>query len=353
MRTLGEIADCLKGTLVGGEAGLTIQGVSPIREAQPGRITFVGHRRYLSDLEKTKASAVVIANDLAPPDIRIPSIRVANAYYAFAQLMALFYRLPMPPAGVHPQASVGKSRLGKEISIGPFVTVSDNAVIGDRVVLYPGVYVGEGVQIGEESLIYPQVTLREGVTIGKRVIIHSGSVIGSDGYGFVFHEGKHHKILQAGGVVIEDDVEIGANVTIDRGTLGNTHIKRGTKMDNLVQIGHNVVVGEHTLLVAQSGISGSTELGNYVVLAGQAGVAGHLRISDNVRVSAKGGVTKDIPSGQTVSGFPAVPHRDWLKAQAVFQQLPELKEKIAALERRLAELQGRIGNQKEKEEPHA
>jgi UDP-3-O-[3-hydroxymyristoyl] glucosamine N-acyltransferase len=351
MPTLEDIAGRLGGRLSGGPGDLDIRGIAPLREAGPGEIAFVGHRRYLPDIAGTKASALVIAEDLAPEDLKIPAIRVSHAYYAFAQLMALFHRLPSPPRGVHPLACIGDARLGGDISIGPFVTVSDGSVIGDRVVLYPGVYVGEGVHVGEETLIYPQVTLREGVTIGKRNIIHSGTVIGSDGYGFVFHEGKHHKILQAGGVVIEDDVEIGANVTIDRGTLENTHIKRGTKMDNLVQIGHNVVVGEHVLLVAQCGISGSAELGDYVVLGGQAGVAGHLRIGDNVRIAARGGVIKDVPAGQTLSGTPAFDHREWLKAQIVFRQLPLLKEKIESLERSFLELKQRIEHPKEN--PHA
>jgi UDP-3-O-[3-hydroxymyristoyl] glucosamine N-acyltransferase len=338
--SLGEIADHLSGTLSGGDPSVRITGLSGIREARSGEITFLGHPRYLKDLEKTGASAVVAPREMETLPSALPVIRVPNAYYAFAQLMHLFFDIPSPPRGISRRAAVDKkARLGRQVSIGPFVYVGKDAVIGDGVILYPGVYVGNGVVIGDGSLIYPHVTLREGTRIGRSVIIHGGSVLGSDGFGFVYHEGEHHKIPQLGGVVIEDEVEIGANVTIDRGTLGDTIVRKGTKIDNLVQIGHNVVVGEHSILVAQAGISGSVEIGNRVTLAGQAGVAGHLRIGERVRVGAKAGITKDVPPGETVSGFPAIPHREWLKAQAVFYQLPLLKAKISELEKRLSELE--------------
>jgi UDP-3-O-[3-hydroxymyristoyl] glucosamine N-acyltransferase len=349
--TLGEVVEYLQGTLMGGDPKTPITGVSGIREARSGDITFLGHPRYRRDLEATRAAAVVVAEPLDPERVPCPQVQVKHPYYAFARLMGLFHRLPLPPPGISSQAHIGRAALGEGISIGPFVTVGDGAEIGRRTVLYPGVYVGEGVRIGEESILYANVTLREGVRIGCRVIIHSGTVVGSDGYGFVFHEGRHHKILQMGGVVIEDDVEIGANVSIDRGTIGDTWVKRGTKIDNLVQIGHNVTVGEHSLLVAQVGISGSTEIGDFVAMGGQAGAAGHIHIGDRVQVGAKSGVTRDVSEGETISGFPAVSHTEWLKTQAVLRNLPRLRKRMMDMEERIRLLEDKI-MQSEKERSH-
>jgi UDP-3-O-[3-hydroxymyristoyl] glucosamine N-acyltransferase len=217
-------------------------------------------------------------------------------------------------------------------------------VISEGVTLFPGVYVGEGSIIGKGSILYSNVTVREGVRIGERVIIHAGAVIGADGFGYATDGGKHHKIPQIGGVIIEDDVEVGANTTIDRGALGNTVVKRGAKIDNLVMIAHNVVVGEDSILCAHVGISGSTELGHHVVLAGQVGTVGHIKIGDGVMVGAKSGVSNDLESGKPYSGIPAMPHKEWLKLQAILHRLPEIKKQVGDLVKKVAALENNKGN---------
>jgi UDP-3-O-[3-hydroxymyristoyl] glucosamine N-acyltransferase len=234
--------------------------------------------------------------------------------------------------------------IGPEVSIHPFVYVGDRSRIGSRVVLYPGVYIGEEVEIGEGTILYPNVVVMDHCRIGRRVIIHGGTVIGSDGFGFVPDKSGYVKIPQVGIVEIEDDVEIGANCAIDRAAMGKTLIQKGVKTDNLVQIAHNVVIGENTVLVAQVGIAGSTEIGRWVALGGQVGVVGHITIGDQARVGAQSGVGSDVKAGEILSGSPAFPHREWLKAQVVFPRLPEIKKNLTALEKRVAELEKKIGN---------
>ena len=228
--------------------------------------------------------------------------------------------------------------IGKDPSIHPNVVIADEVKIGDRVTIYPGAWIGKGTTIGDDAVIYSNVNIRENLQIGNRVIIHAGATIGSDGFGYVTDEGIHRKIPQVGGVIIGDDVEIGANSTIDRATLGNTVIKRGTKIDNLVHVAHNVTIGEHCFLIAQVGIAGSCTLGNYVVLAGQVGLADHIRIGDRAMVSAQSGVIKDIEPGQVMGGYYAMPQREWLKVQALIPKLPELKKKVSDLESQVQEL---------------
>lgn len=337
VKKLGEIAGLI-GAEVIGDRGVEIKGVAGIREAGSGDITFLADPRYLKELKETKASAVVVGRDVSSAATNL--LRVDNPYLAFTKILDLFKKEHFVPAGVSPEARIGKGvSLGEGVSIFPFVYIGDNVIIGDRVILYPGVFVGDGSIVGEGSIIYPNVTIREDVVIGKRVMIHSGSVIGSDGFGFITDRGRHHKIPQIGGVIIGDDVEIGANVAIDRATMGNTIIKRGTKMDNLVHIAHNVVVGEDVLLLGQVGISGSTEIGNNVILGGQVGVVGHVKIGDRVKVGAKSGVSKDIKPDQVLSGIPAIPHENWLKAQSCFAKLPELRKTVNTLEKKITALE--------------
>jgi UDP-3-O-[3-hydroxymyristoyl] glucosamine N-acyltransferase len=343
---LQEIAGLVHGTL-SGDPHLRIRGIASIEEAKQGEITFLANPKYASKAMQTRASAIIVRAKME--GVSCALLMVEDPYFAFTQLLSHFHPPRRYPAEVDPKAAIGKEvLLGAGVSIGPFVTVEDCARIGDRVRLGAGVFVGEGSEIGEDSLIYPNVTIREGVKIGKRVIIHSGTVIGSDGFGFAPHKGKYHKIPQIGGVIIEDDVELGANVTVDRAALGNTVVGAGTKVDNLVQIGHNVVIGADSILVAQVGISGSAKIGRHVTLAGQVGVAGHLTIGDNVVVGGKSGVTKDIPAGENVSGFPPLPHKDWLKAQATFPHLPELRERIKALEKEVEALRERMAQRDER-----
>ncbi|MFQ5579764.1 MAG: UDP-3-O-(3-hydroxymyristoyl)glucosamine N-acyltransferase [Nitrospiria bacterium] len=345
--SLSEIARMLDGRVIG-DPHLRITGVSAIEEAKPGDITFISNPKYRSRAVSTRASALIIPKEIK--GLPASLLLVENPYYAFAQLLATFHPTPPHTGGIDSKVSIGKDViLGEEVSLGPFVTLEDGVKVGRGVRMGPGVYVGAGSEVGDDSLIYPNVTLREGVKIGKRVIIHCGTVVGSDGFGFVPHQGRHFKIPQVGGVIVEDDVELGANVTVDRATMGNTVIGRGTKVDNLVQIGHNVVIGENTILVSQVGISGSVEIGRHVTLAGQVGVVGHLKVGDRVVVGAKSGITKDIPPGKTVSGFPPVPHKAWLKSQAVFRKLPELKDQLRALEEKIIQIEKRLSQTGQKE----
>ncbi len=345
--TLHEIAGRLEGELTGDHGDIVISNVASLKDASAGDISFLAHRRHLKDLQVTNASAVVLPKEISFDGL--PAIKVESPYYAFSQLLHMFYDVPYSPKGVDKGAVLGKEvHIGRDVTIYPFVYIEDRVSIGDNVIIYPWTFIGEGSSVGDDSLIYPNVTIRERCCIGRHVIIHSGAVIGSDGFGFVPYKGSHHKVPQVGGVIIEDDVEIGANTTIDRGTLGNTVIRRGTKIDNLVQIAHNVTVGEDCIFAAQVGIAGSTEIGNHVTMAGQAGVTGHVHIGDKVTVAGQTGVTKDVKDGQTVSGMPAIPHREWLRAMAIFEDLPELKRKISELEDKISEIESKSRNQNAK-----
>jgi len=333
VKTLKELAEHIGGE-VSGDASIAIKGVAGIKEAEPGDITFLANPRYMREVKNTKASAIIVAPDSAVEGIA--AIRVKNPYFAFSKVVSLFTAKERKPLGVMPGSHVGPGvKVGSEVSIYPNAFIGAGVVIGDRVTIYPGAYIGEGSVIGDGCTIYPNVVIREDVKVGKRVTIHGGAVIGADGFGYATDAGKHHKIPQVGGVVIEDDVEVGANTTIDRGALGDTVIRRGTKIDNLVQIGHNVVVGEDSILCGQVGISGSAELGHHVVLAGQVGLVGHIKIGDMVTVGAQSGVMNDLDGGQIYSGSPSLPHKDWLKANAVFPKLPEIRKQLMGLARKL------------------
>ncbi|MFZ6016915.1 MAG: UDP-3-O-(3-hydroxymyristoyl)glucosamine N-acyltransferase [Nitrospirota bacterium] len=335
---LKELASLLNGEVIG-DPDIEITGISGINEAQEGDITFISAKRYIKDLRGCSASCVIVKEQIV--DINITQLKVSNPYLAFAKLLEYFYVKPQKPIGISKGAIVSDTaEIGKDVSIFPFSYISDGVFIGDRTVIYPYVFVGENTTIRERCIIYPNVVLRENVKIGNKVIIHSGSVIGSDGFGYVFEEGRHYKIPQVGGVIIEDDVEIGSNVSVDRATTGNTIICRGTKIDNLVQIAHNVRIGENSIIVAQVGIGGSTEIGDFVTLAGQAGITDHIKIDSETMIGAQSGVIGHVTKG-AYSGTPAIPHRDWLKAQAIFAKLPELNKKIKELEERIRELERR------------
>ncbi len=332
---LAQLAAAVEGEL-DGDGSVEIRGVAPIERAGADEITFVANPKYLSALKETGAAAVVLAPGIPSP---LPAIRSPNPYLAFAKIATLTLQGSPAPVGVSADLIQGEGcQLGKGLSIHPRVTLGDRVHLGHRVTLYPGVIVGDGAVIGEDSVLHANVSVREGVRIGARVVIHDGAVIGSDGFGFAPDGERYFKIPQMGGVVIGDDVEIGANTTIDRGTLGDTVIGAGTKIDNLVQIAHNVEIGENSIIVSQVGISGSTVIGKHVTLAGQVGVAGHLGIGDNVIVGAQSGVTKDIAAGETVSGLPVIPHRDWLKAAASFTHLPAIRRELRKLQQTVRDL---------------
>ena len=343
--TLAELAALVGGT-VEGDGTLEIVGLASLEDAGEGQVSFLTDLKQASRLEKTRASALIVPPGL--PSFPRPLIRTANPYAAYARVQTFFSSRPRKPSGIDPRALIGDgAEIGEEVSIYPFVFVGPRARIGKRVVLYPGVYVGEDAIIGEETVLYPNVAVMDRCRVGKGVIVHGGNVIGSDGFGFAPDQGGYVKIPQVGIVEIEDDVEIGANCAIDRAAMGKTIIRKGVKTDNLVQIGHNVVIGENTVLVAQVGIAGSTEIGKWVALGGQAGVVGHIKIGDRVRVGAQSGVARDVNPGEILSGAPAFPHREWLRAQALFPRLPEIRRGLSALEKRVADLEKKLGQTEE------
>jgi UDP-3-O-[3-hydroxymyristoyl] glucosamine N-acyltransferase len=342
-KTLKQIAEFLNGELVG-DGDVVVTGICGIKEAREGDITFLANPRYLPLLETTGASAVITSREIESASK--PIIRTDNPSLAFAKVVSLAAPAEIRhPKGIHPSAVIAKGvSLGKDVAIGACAVVEEGSSIGDRTVIYPGAYIGYGAKIGCDTLIYPNVSIREETVVGDRVIIHSGTVIGSDGFGFATIDGVHHKIPQLGIVVIEDDVEIGANAAIDRARFEKTVIGKGTKIDNLVQIAHNVVIGKHSIIVSQAGISGSTVIGNGVTLAGQAGLVGHITVGDGAIVAAQAGVTKSIPPNTMVSGYPAKPHDVAKRVNACVQNLPkfyrivdELKAKVKELESRLKE----------------
>ena len=342
---LKDIASRLECVLDGdGEAD--IRRIAAIEDAGPGDLTFFVNPKYASRVRETRASAVSLAEraDAAPPP-GVALLRAANPYLAFARAAEIFAPPPAIPPGVHRLASIDSTAtVAADAAIGAFVTVGARARVGARAMLFPHVTIGDDAAVGEDCLLHARVSVRERVVIGNRVVIQDGAVIGSDGFGFARTEqGTHHKIPQTGGVVIEDDVEIGANTTIDRPAVGETRIGAGTKIDNLVQVAHGVKIGKQVLLAAQVGIAGSTKLEDRVTLAGQVGVAGHLTVGEGVTATAQTGIPNSVDPGKLISGYPAIDNRDWLKSSAVFRRLPELKKAVADLQRRLDDLEARLG----------
>ncbi|SDN67144.1 UDP-3-O-[3-hydroxymyristoyl] glucosamine N-acyltransferase [Desulfonauticus submarinus] len=318
-----------------------IRGVNTLEDAREDEISFLANPKYLSLLEKTKAGAIILNPDLSSKVET--ALLSSNPYLDFARTVQLFAKPQGCFSGqsdlafIHPTAKVHPTA-----NIYPFVFIGAEAQIGAKTTIFPGVYVGEKVKIGTDCVIYANVCLLAESKIGSKVIIHAGSVIGSDGFGFAQSQTGLEKFPQVGRVVIEDEVEIGANTTIDRAALGETRIGKGTKIDNLVQIGHNVKIGQNSILVAQVGIAGSTSIGNQVILAGQVGIAGHLTIGDGCRVAAQSGVGKDLPPKTDVGGSPAMPHKLFLRSSVIIPKLPELQKKIRYLEKKIVELEEKL-----------
>lgn len=340
-KTLKEIAELIDGEIIG-DGNIVITGVAGIKEAACGDITFLANPKYFSLIDKTAASAIVTGQDIETT--AKPIIRTQNPSLAFAKLVSALAPTKLTqPKGLHPTAVLGKNvLLGKDVAIGPYAVIEDDVSIGEKTIIYAGCFIGHHTKIGSDTLIYPNVSIREYITIGSRVIIHSGTVIGSDGFGFVTIDGLHHKIPQLGTVQIGDDVEIGANVTVDRARFDKTVIGKGTKIDNLVQIAHNVVIGENCIIVAQVGISGSANIGNNVTLAGQAGIVGHISIGDNAIVMAQSGVSKSVPAQAVVWGYPAKPRDIAKRINASVQNLPRLYRAVAELKKKIEELESKL-----------
>ncbi len=352
-KSLKEIAEYIGGELVG-DGNIEVSGIKDIEEAENGHIAFIFHSKFSSYLEKTKASCVVAPPQIVPPSAgsrRISSgetsfgkkatcavIHSKNPAIAFIKLVELLMpgRIPRHE-GIHKTVLIGKDvSLGKGLSIGAYCVIEDNAVIGEGTVIYPFCYIGHETKIGKDCIIYPNVSIRENIKIGQRVIIHPSSVIGSDGFGYDNTTGRHLKIPHIGDVIIEDDVEIGACVTVDRAKFAHTKIGRGTKIDNLVQIAHNVTIGENCIIVAQCGISGSTSLGKNVILGGQVGLVDHIKLGDNAMIGAQAGVIKSVPANSILWGTPARPLRSEKKVIALRGKLPEIYERLKRIEKALS-----------------
>jgi UDP-3-O-[3-hydroxymyristoyl] glucosamine N-acyltransferase len=336
--TLGELARRLE-CPVEGDASVEIRRVAKIEEAGPGDLTFLANPKYASKLAETKASAVILNGEaLAAP---CAVIRSRSPYLTFARAAQVLSPIAAPPAGIHPQAFVGPGAVvDASATVGPFAVIGSGARIGARTIVHPHAVIGDETTVGSDCILYSHVSIRERCLIGDRVIVQNGAVIGSDGYGFAPRpDGTHEKIPQTGPVVLEDDVEIGANTTIDRPAVGETRIMAGTKIDNLVQIAHGVVIGRNALLAAQVGIAGSTSVGDSVMMGGQVGVAGHLAIGDRAKVAAKTGVTGPLDADAYVSGYPMMETQEWRRSHVVVRKLPEMRKQLLALEERLRKLE--------------
>jgi UDP-3-O-[3-hydroxymyristoyl] glucosamine N-acyltransferase len=344
---LADIALLINAELIGDKNSL-ITNIAKIEEAKSGDLSFIANPKYLKFGKTTKATALIVSKTYTTNRNDIALLKVDDPYFAFLKIMesVLAPKSKNHLSGIHPSAIINDNvKIGKNVYIGPNTVIYGNCTIGDNVIIHALVYIGEDTIINDNSLIYPNVVIRNKITIGKNVIIHPGAIIGSDGFGFVPNKstGKYDKLPQLGGVIIEDNVEIGANTTIDRATIGNTIIHSGTKLDNLIQIAHNVVIGENSAMAAQSGISGSTKLGKNCIVAGQVGLVGHIEVADKIAIGAQSGVSKSLKKeGATYFGTPAKELRETLKIEAIIRQLPELLLEIKELKQKIQDLEKQV-----------
>jgi UDP-3-O-[3-hydroxymyristoyl] glucosamine N-acyltransferase len=339
--TAAQIAEQLRGEVLG-DGSVQLTGFAPADCARPGDLTFAEKETHFAAAEQSQAAAILVAEAFAPSKKVL--IRVRNARVAMARVLPLFFPPDQPPSGIHPSAVIADSaKIDPTAHIGPGCVVGARTRLGARSVLMGGNHIGHDCQIGDDVCLFPNVVIYARTQIGNRVSIHAGTVIGSDGYGYVFDEGRHRKVLQVGNVIIHDDVEIGANSAIDRAALGSTIIGEGTKIDNLVHVAHNVVIGRHCIVMGQSGFAGSTRLGDYCVIASQSGIAGHLKLGNQAIVGAKSGVMRDIPDGGVVLGYPAMPDKQAKRQMIAAQQLPELIRRVRELEKQVEQLSAKAG----------
>lgn len=349
-----QIATLIKGT-IDGNPDAKVSKVAKIEDAGDGALSFIANPKYEEYLYTTNASILIINDSLeVTQKVKPTLIRVKDAYSGFAYLLEKYNEIISRTGknGIEQPSFVSKSAsIGKDVYIGAFTYVGDNVIIGDNVKIYPGCYIGDNVVINEDSRIFSGVKIYDGCSLGSRVIIHSGTVIGGDGFGFApQNDGTYRKVPQIGNVIIEDDVEIGANTTIDRATMGSTIIKKGVKLDNLIQIAHNVEIGENTVIAAQTGISGSTKVGKNCIIGGQVGIVGHIQIADGTRINAQSGLSKTVNEPNTaLTGSPAYDYKSSLKSQAIFRNLPELQQRLFRLEEMVTQLSSLLNNQHVKE----
>jgi len=338
--SLGELALRLGAELIG-DPSIEVSRISPIEHAGEGDLTFLSDPKKSSFLQSTKASALIVPKGISAEGKAL--LVVDNPYVAFAKAQSIFYPRPLSSGDVSPLAHIhSEATLGENVTVYPFACIEKDVRVGNGSIIFPHVFVGEGTIIGEECILYPGVKIYQGSRIGNHVILHGGVVIGSDGFGYAWDGKEHVKIPQVGRVVIGNDVEIGSNTTVDRGTLEDTVIGNDVKIDNLVQIGHNVKVGDHSIIVSQVGIAGSAEIGEEVILAGQVGVAGHIRIGNHVKVAAQSGIHKNMKDGEVVSGSPAMPYKTWLKTCAVVPRLPEIRQKVKQMEEKIDRIEKKL-----------
>ena len=345
--TAKQIAAYIGGEIIGDE-NATICTFAKIEEGVKGALSFLANLKYASYIYDTQSSIVLVNNDFVPErPIQATLIKTANAYESLAKLMTLYESVKPKKTGISPMASVATSAtIGENVYIGPFVSIGEKAVIGDNTIIEANTSVGDSVTIGSDCILYSNVTIYHDCKVGNRCILHAGSVVGADGFGFAPGAGGYEKIPQIGIAILEDDVEIGANTCIDRATMGTTIIKRGVKLDNMVQVAHNVVIDEHTVMAAQCGVAGSTKIGSWCMIGGQAGISGHIKLGNQVKVGGHSGVTNKVQDGKAVMGYPAFEHSQFARATVIFKKLPEMYREMDALKKEIESLKQQLANGK-------
>ena len=341
--TAKQIADFLGGT-VDGDENASVHTFAKIEEGVPGALSFLSNVKYTQYLYSTKSSIILVNKDFKPEQpVSATLVRVDNAYDSLAKLMSLYASMKPAKTGISSLASVSeKAKIGNNVYIGPFSVIEDGAVIGDNTQIYPSVTIGEGATVGSDCILYPHVTVYYGCKIGNRCILHAGSVVGADGFGFAPTPNGYNKSPQIGIVELEDDVEIGANTCVDRSTMGRTIVRKGVKLDNLVQVAHNVEVGENTVISAQTGIAGSSKIGSWCMIGGQSGISGHITVGNKVNIAAKTGVISSINDGDTIMGYPSIGYRNFLRSSLIFRELPEMNKTIQKLQKEIEELKAKL-----------